>query len=273
MREPLVTRSQLAHDARALGVKPGGVLMLHASVRSVGWVVGGPDVVLDALVDVLGPDGTLVMYVGWPDGTYEMAGWTPEQQLAYVQECPAFDPLTSRATVEWSVLTEFLRTRPGALRSDHPEASVAAVGAKAAWLTADHPLQYGYGEGSPLAKVVEARGQVLLLGSPLDSVTLIHHAEGLARVANKRVVRYRQPVLRDGQRQWVDIEEHDTNCLVDGWDGDEDFFALITRAYLDAGLGRTGTIGAATSHLLDAATLTPFAVDWMERHLPGGALR
>jgi aminoglycoside 3-N-acetyltransferase len=262
--QPVVTRSRLVRDALALGVAPGGVLMLHASVRSIGWVVGGPDVVLDALTDALGPDGSLMMYVGWADGTYSMDEWTPEEQLAHEQECPAFDPATSRAVRDWSILTEFLRTRPGAHRSANPEASIAAVGARAAWLTADHPLDYGYGAGSPLAKLIEARGQVLLLGSPLTDVTLIHHAECRARVPDKRVARYRQPVLRGGQRQWVTVEEFDTNGLVD-WEG-EDYFGLIVQAYLDAGLGRTGLIGGATCHLLDAVTLDDFAVRWMEEH-------
>jgi aminoglycoside 3-N-acetyltransferase len=120
----IVTRSRLIHDLSALGVEAGQIVMLHASVKSVGWIVGGPDVILHALREVLTPAGTLMMYVGWADGTQDMDEWPTEKQRAYREECPAFDPATSRAVKEWSVLTEYLRTTPGALRSNHPEASV-----------------------------------------------------------------------------------------------------------------------------------------------------
>jgi aminoglycoside 3-N-acetyltransferase len=142
---PIITHSRLIHDLSMLGVGAGQIVMLHASVKSVGWIVGGPDVILHALREVLTPAGTLMMYVGWADGTQDMDEWPLEKQRAYREECPAFDPATSRAVKEWSVLTEYLRTTPGALRSNHPEASVAAVGAQAKWLTENHPLQYGYG--------------------------------------------------------------------------------------------------------------------------------
>ncbi len=80
------------------------------------------------------------------------------------------------------ILAEFIRTTPGARRSGNPGASVAAIGAQAEWLTADHPLDYGYGPGSPLAKLVEAGGKVLMAGAPPDTMTLLHHAEHLARI-------------------------------------------------------------------------------------------
>src|SRR5262249_30470079 len=127
---PVVTASRLTQDLRLLGVRAGSVLMLHASLRAVGWVVGGPDVALAAIREALGPQGTPCMYVGWADGTYEMASWSSEKQRAYLAERPAFDPATSRAAPEWGVLTEHLRTTPGARRSAHPEASIAAVGAR-----------------------------------------------------------------------------------------------------------------------------------------------
>jgi aminoglycoside 3-N-acetyltransferase len=263
---PLVAKNRLVSDLSDLGVRPGQVVMLHASVGAVGWVVGGPDVVLDALMEVLGPTGTLMMYVGWEEDMEDFFLWSAERQTAYLAECPPFDPATARAHRKWSILTEYLRTRPGASRSGNPSASVAAVGAQAAWLTADHPLQYGYGPGSPLAKLCQAGGAVLLLGSPLDAVTLLHYSEHMASVPNKRVARYRVPLLRDGERVWVDVEEYDTGSGIVDWEGG-DYFPVIVAEFLAAGSGRTGRVGAAVSHLLDAATLHRFAVEWMERNL------
>lgn len=261
---PIVTKSRIIQDLRDLGLVPGQVVMLHASVRAIGWVVGGPDVVLQALLDVLTPAGTLMMYVGWEDNPYHLAEWSEEWQRAYLEECPAFDPARSRAYRKWSILTEYLRTWPGACRSNHPEASVAAVGALARWITEDHPLQYGYGPGSPLAKLCETGGDVLLLGAPLDTITLLHYAEHLARVPNKRIARYKMPILRDGQRVWVEIEDFDTSQGIVDWEGG-DYFGVIAREYLASGRGRSGKVGAAKSYLFDAAGLVDFGVRWMER--------
>ena len=261
---PIITRSRLVHDLRELCVLPGQVVMLHASVKAIGWVVGGPDVVLQALLDVLTPTGTLMMYVGWEDTPYGLAEWAEERQRAYLEECPPFDPATSRAYRKWSILTEYLRTWPGVHRSNHPEASAAAVGSQARWITENHPLQYGYGPSSPLAKLCEVGGQVLLLGAPLNSITLLHYAEHLARVPGKHIVRYKMPILRDGQRVWVDIEEFDTTRGIGDWDAEE-YFETIPREYLSSGRGRSGKVGAAQSYLFDTAGFTQFAVQWMER--------
>ena len=239
-------------------------MLVHASVSAIGWVVGGPDVVIRALLDVLTPAGTLMMYVGWEDAPYNLAEWPKDKQKAYLDECPPFDPATSPAVPKWSILTEYLRTWPGARRSQHPEGSFAAVGAQSDWLTKDHPLQYGYGPGSPLAKLPEAGGLVLLLGAPFDSLTLLHYAEHLAMVPNKRAVRYRMPVLRDGERVWVELEEFDTSRGIVDWPG-EDYFTTIARDFLSSGQGRTGKVGAAQSYLFDAAALVEFGVSWMER--------
>jgi len=263
-----VTRSMLVNALRTLGLGPGETVMLHVSVKAIGWVVGGPDIVIQALLDVLTPDGTLMMYVSWEDSPYELAQSSPEEQRAYLEECPPFDPARSRANTEWSILTEYLRTWPGACRSDHPDASFAAVGRRAEWITADHPLQYGYGPGSPMARLVETGGRILILGSPLEKLTLLHYAEHMARVPDKPVYRYRMPVLREGERVWVDIEEFDTERLIGGGSGvgsGKDYFERIPRDFLASGRGIEGRVGAARSYLFDAAQFNAFAIEWLER--------
>jgi aminoglycoside 3-N-acetyltransferase len=263
----LVTESRLTHDLRSLGLRAGSILMFHASLRAVGWVVGGPDTVVRAARTALGPEGTLSMYVGWADGTYDLSSLPEDEQRAFVEECPAFDVLTSRAAWrELGTLTEYLRTTPGARRSAHPEASVAAVGPRARWLTQDHPLQYGFGPGSPFARLVEARGDVLLLGSPRGAVTMLHYSEHLARIPNKRTVRYSSPVLVDGERRWVHLEELDSVGGIAPWPR-PDYFEDLVDAYLARGHGKTGMVGAARSYLFDAAHLNAFAVRWMENNL------
>jgi len=98
----------------------------------------------------------------------------------------------SRAYRKWSILTEYLRSWPGAERSNHLDVSFAAVGPLAAWLTGDHPLDDPFGQGSPIDKLCKARGQVLLLGAGFDCLTLIH-AETMARIPKERIVEYKAP--------------------------------------------------------------------------------
>lgn len=261
-----VTRSSLAQGIRALGLQPGRAVMLHASVKALGWVVGGPDTVLQAVLDVVGPAGTVMMFAGWEDDTFALDAWEEARRKAYLAERAPFDPRRSRADRRNSILAEYLRTWPGALRSDHPEASVAAVGRLAEVLTRDHPRSYAYGPGSPLDRLVDAGGASLVLGSPLSRVTLLHLAENLARVEGKRVVRYRMPVLRDGVRAWEAFEDFDTTQRLTS-KAPPDYFGLVARAFLDSGRGREGRVGQAPACLLDARELVAFGTAWMERNL------
>lgn len=259
-----VTRSQLLADLRALGIGAGDTIILHASVRAIGWVVGGPRVILDALLDLLTPRGTLMMLASWEGNPYELASWSEERRAAWLAECPAFDPVTSPADHrEMSILAEYLRTWPGARRSDHPLASFVAVGARAEWLTAQHPWQYGHGTDSPLGRLCAAGGAVLLLGPVFSNITLLHHAEQLVQLPEKRIDRYAMPIMRDGERVWVTVEEYDTTNGIADFD-EEDTFATIGRAFLAAGHGREGRVGAAEAALLPATELVRFGVEWME---------
>lgn len=253
------TQSQLMANFRELGVAPGQIVMLHASVNEVGEVMGGPNVIIQALLDVLGQDGTLMMYAGWHDIPDFIQEYSIQERQIYYDEYPVFDPAIARAVRDNSILAEFLRTWPGAHRSLNPEASMVAVGAQARQLTVDHPINYGYGPGSPLARLVEMGGQVLLLGAPLDTLTLLHYAEDRARMQHKNIVRYQYPILRDGHRVWVDVEDFDT-----GEHHADYTFEQIAGLYLSAGHGQRGVVGSAMSYLFNAAHLSTFAIDWLE---------
>jgi len=99
----------------------------------------------------------------------------------------------------------------------------------------------------------------------LNTLTILHHAESLARVPNKCFVRYKMPVLREGKRVWVEIEDIDTGGGIVEGHSSEEYFVVIAREYLKAGKGRSGKVGAARSYLFDAAELVEFAVQWLER--------
>jgi aminoglycoside 3-N-acetyltransferase len=261
----LHVRDDIVRDLKALGLRAGGLVMVHSSMRAVGPILGGPNEMIEALLDVVGPAGTVMMYVDWEDGaqshTRRDRETSPPPRL--LEAWPPFDPRKARADRSYGILPEFLRTWPGAHRSGNPGASVAAVGARAAWICADHPLDYGYGPGSPLAKLVEGEGRVLLLGSPLENVTLLHFSEHTARLAKKRVIRYREKLLRGGRAEWVEIEEFDTgDPVVEA--APEDHFDRLMRAYLGTRDVPRGVVGSAESYLFDAEPLHRFAVGWLE---------
>ena len=268
-----VTPSALARDLRRLGVREGGITMVHTRMSAIGWVIGGAETVVRALLDALGPRGTLMAYASWEYHVYAPSDWPADHREAYLAEPPAFDPATSEAVREHGRVPERIRTWPGALRSAHPEASVVAVGPRARWLTADHPADDAYGPASPLARLVAADGQVLMLGAPLDTVTLLHHAEAIADVADKRRITYRVPV-REGdrvvERRFTDIDTSGIALPYERLGPGDDPFAVIAGAALDAGIGVRGRVGAAESHLFPASPLAAFAVAWMEEHLGPG---
>ncbi len=221
--------------------------------------MGGPNTIVQSLLDVLSPSGTLMMYVGWQDIPDYLGELPPAEAAQYRAHHPPFDPATARAVRDHGILAECVRTWPGAYRSLNAEASMVAIGAGAEWITRDHPKDFGYGAGSPLEKLVQVGGQVLLLGSPLDTVTLLHHAECVARLRRKPRVHYSYPVRRDGGATWIDVDDFDTGDPLDDYT-----FEQIMAEYLATGRGRRGTVGAARCFLLDAADLTKYAIEWLE---------
>ncbi|MDB5561504.1 MAG: aminoglycoside 3-N-acetyltransferase [Hyphomicrobiales bacterium] len=261
------TRASLRDDLEQLGIRPGDTVMVHAAMSRVGRLLNGPDALIGALLDAVGDEGTILAYTDWDaryDDLLDAAGRVPAEWRAHI---PPFDPAASRAARENGVLPEFLRTTPGARRSGSPGASVAALGARADWIIADHPLDYGYGEGSPLAKLVAVRGKVAMVGAPLDTMTLLHHAEHMAATPGKRVIRYEVPLAMELGTQWRMIEEFDTaNPVVPGLA--DDYFATIVEAFLASGQGVRGQVGAAPSVVVEAAAITDFAIRWLEATPP-----
>ncbi|WP_032770625.1 AAC(3) family N-acetyltransferase, partial [Streptomyces filamentosus] len=135
-----VTRDRIGEDVAALGLGPGDTVMFHTRLSAIGYVPGGPQTVIDALLDVVGPTGTLMVSCGWNDAPpYDFTTWPGAWQDALRAHHPAYDPELSEAEHTNGRLPEALRRRPGAVRSRHPDASLAALGPSAAALMADHP--------------------------------------------------------------------------------------------------------------------------------------
>ena len=270
MAAPTLTRSQLVADLRALGLREGSAVLVHTRMRALGWVVGGPETVVSGLLEVLGPAGTLMAYASWQEHVYHASEWPQEHRAAYLAEPPVFDPATAESARDHGRIPERVRTWPGAERSVHPEASMAAVGRLARELTADHPQVDAYGPGSPLGRLVAAGGDVLMLGAPLETLTILHHAEAIASPPDKRTVTFEIPVRTPAGVEWRTYTDIDTSRGAYRYEDldlpFEDEFTTIGKAALEAGIGVSGTVGAADCHLFPATELVRFGVDWIERH-------
>jgi aminoglycoside 3-N-acetyltransferase len=263
-----MTRPTLVDGLQQVGVKPSAVLMVHVRMSAFRWVVGGVDTIVEALRDAVGPSGTLLAFTGWEDSPYHVPAWDayPEWQAAYRDHQPAFDPAISSARRDFGRFPERFRTWPGARRSAHPEVSFAALGPGAAHLLADQRDNDPFGVDSPLDRLCEADGQVLLLGAPLNSLTLCHHAEALTDLPCRRFHTFRAPVAGVGTREYrmIDTFYGAFPYYEDGRDIDSPVRTMAQQA-VAAGAGRSTQVGAATVWLFESRpTVTAFRT-WL-RH-------
>ena len=261
------TRQRLVEDAAKLGVRSGDTVMLHASLRAIGPTEGRADGLIDALHEAVGASGTLLMVLGATNAWGRVNELPEPERAARLANAEPFDALSTPADPDVGTLAEVFRRHRGALVSDHPEGRFAALGPGAAALTCDPPWDDYFGPGSPLERLLQRDGKVLRLGADTDTVTLLHHAEYLTDLPHKRRARRHRLVKTDDGAvvRVVDCLD-DNNGIVD-YPGDEDYFSAILRAYLHTGRAQTGTVGNATSELIQARDLVPFAVDWMNAHL------
>jgi aminoglycoside 3-N-acetyltransferase len=253
------TVTSLAAQIRDLGIAAGDVVLLHSSMKSLGFVVGGSQAVVQALLDVVGPAGTLAVPTHTPDNS-DPADWqhppVPEAWWQVIREqAPGFDPAISPSR-SMGVIAETVRTWPGAVRSNHPWVSFAAIGAQAADITADHRLDDALGEQSPLGAIYRLGGLVLLLGCGHDSNTSLHLAEW-RQTSPPRARRGSSVRNPDGTSSWV--------TWTDVAEDEGDFEQL--GADFETTVGVTeGLIGTATSRLMPARALVDFGTDWIARH-------
>lgn len=256
----------LVADLRRLGVRSGDLLMVHASLRSIGPVAGGAGGVLDAVGEAIGPDGTLLVNVGVRDDWAWVNDRPEHERGALLADSPTFDASTTPADPENGVLAEVFRRRPGVVPSDHPEGRFAALGPLADELVGDVPWHDYYGADSPLGRFTRKGGRVLRLGADIDTVTLVHLAENLVELpAKRRVVRHRRVAGPDGRPVVRTVSTIDDSDGIAAYPGD--YFTELMQEYLASGRARRGTVGAAPAELLEAPDLIEFAVSWLADHL------
>jgi aminoglycoside 3-N-acetyltransferase len=247
---PTITYDRLLEDFRTLGIEPGDTVLVHSSLKSIGYVEKGPQTLIKALHQSVSPGGTIVL------PAYYMPGGT------VYDACKAkdyvFDPRIHKTRLG-RIPEEFLRF-PGVERSLHPTHSVAALGRNARYLTEAHHLAPStFGKGSPWDRLIEIGGKVAGIGIPMAPGGLYHPLEDYMMDAFPLPVRMKEiHSLRcrhsSGEIIQVPIVPLDPEYLPRRIDhksrGDlRDYF---WREFTRAGLLRVGHVGEARTWLIRA---------------------
>lgn len=242
-RSWLTARSTLA-SLKRLGVRDGGVLLVHSSLSELGYVPGGSMAVIRALRSSVGRQGTLVL----PTHTWQWMN----------QGCRVFDAAKLPSCV--GAISESFRAIPEAIRSLHPTHSVAACGPLAAELIEGHELATTpCGRGTPYARILDADGQVLLLGVGLESNTVYHTVEALSEVDYLLEDSPRLYTIADrfGQRRDLSVSCH---C-----NGVARRFGAIEPLLVQQGILRVQRFGAGRAMLFNGLAFRDFMAECLQR--------
>ena len=254
----IVLKEDLKKGFLALGLKTGDHVMVHTSLKSLGFVCGGAQPVIEALVETVGESGTIMMPTQSWKNLDPSAGVHWEEPEAWWQmirdHWPAYDKALTPTNTMGKV-AEMFRQWPGAKRSDHPARSFAALGHEAEYLTSDHDLSNIFGEGSPLSKLYDLDGKVLLIGVGYDKNTSLHLADSRANYPSKSYGYESSAMMVEGQRKWVSYR----TLNVDGED-----FEQIGEAFEKQNKVAQLKVGNAVVKCMSQRQLVDFAVKWIE---------
>jgi len=254
-----VTCSVIVEALRAVGVQPEGLIIVHSSLSRLGWVVGGAHSVVSALIEAVGPEGTVVM-PSMSANLSEPSRWeappVPESWWPTIRdEMPAYDAVLT-PLVGMGAVAECFRHLPGTVRSEHPAVSLMANGPLAQEVLRPHNMRVAFGEGSPLSRLYELDARIVLLGVGHSSNTSLHLAESRSRWAREHTIIFGVPVMVDGERRWVtyddvDYDNHDFEAAGAA-------FAVATGGEVRVPLGAGELITCNVRGIVD------FATEWLD---------
>lgn len=252
------TKYSLVNDLKALGIKNGDIIIAHASLSKLGWTVGREVTIIDALLEAIGQEGTLIM----PSQTGENSDpiyWqnppVPQEWVSIIKEnMPPYDPKRS-PTRSMGKVVDALLAHPLCMRSNHPQVSFCGIGKEASTILNDHQLSPGLGSGSPLQKLYDHQAKILLLGVGYDNCTSLHLSE--SKQQNIKWHTQGSRMIIDGNSQWITFEEI---CY------DDEDFAMLGEDFEKIHSVSISKVGNATCRLIDMQALCDFAFDWFKTH-------
>ena len=244
-------------DLKALGEEKGMTIIVHSSLSSIGWISGGAVAVVEALMKVVTEEGTIIMPTQSSDLS-DPKHWSrppvPEDWWQIIRDnVPAFD---SRITPTRGMgeIVECFSTYPNVERSNHPFGSFAAWGKHAVEITMNHSLSMSFGEESPLRKIYDLDGYVLLIGVGYDSNTSVHLSE--VRSGACELIQVGAPIIENGERVWKEFVEMDY---------ESEKFVEIGVEFERKGTVKNGKIGNATCRLMKQRDIVDFGTEWFRK--------
>ena len=260
MEKQLILKSDVLNALQKAGVKPGQTVMVHTSLGSIGYVCGGAQTIIEALIESVTDSGTIMMPTqSWKNLDPETGvHWEVPRECwqAIRDNWPPYDKDITPTNTMGGV-AEMFRSWRGTIRSDHPARSVAAFGRYAGYLTEGHDLSNIFGDGSPIGKLYELDGYVLLIGVGYDKNTSLHLADERADYPGKHLCTEHSALIENGQRVW---KAYDT-LYVDGED-----FEQIGDAFEKAYEVKKVSLGNAVLRFMKQRELVDFAVKWIEKN-------
>lgn len=237
----MLTKSDLIAAFRAVGLAEGDLVLVHSALRKLGPVDGGADTVIDALLETVGPTGTVAV----PTHTFEIVG----------SRQPVFHQTLSPANV--GVLTNVFRQRPNAVRNLHPTHSVAAIGPRAAEFVACPDMTTPAAADSPYGKLRDWGGKVMIIGPGLERCTFFHGCEQWAGMPWAVSEHPMQVYSIDAAGAIFPVKLH--HHIVNTWDQ----YPKLEPYLVEIGALTIGKAGDCDLRLLDAAK----AADWVVARL------
>lgn len=254
----LQTPGSLLKDMNELGVTRGTNLMVHSSLGSIGWVLGGASTVVKTLLEAI-DGGTLAMPAATPncaDPSLWEGPKVPESKKSQIREhLPLFDVLTTPTSM--GAIAECFRTWPDTERSDHPLSSVCANGPLASEVTGQHALEFSEADGTPFQKQYDLDFDILLIGVGFNRCTALHFAE--SRVKNRRTTTNRFPIIKSGRKEWIEVRDMAND--------NSTYFPAAGEGFVGTGKVTQGKIGEAHCYLFNMGELVHFAMNYFDRHL------
>lgn len=255
-----VTRPRIVCELRDLGVAIEDVLLVHTSLSNLGYVPGGAQSVVEALIESVGPKGLIVLptfsaHLSDPRNWHHPPipeAWHEETRASM----PAYEPEKSPTTA-MGVINECFRSWPGTSRSTHPHYSFTARGVDAASIIAPHDLEHAMDDLSPLGRLYEADAKVLLLGPSFANCTGFHLAECRSGKLPP-LVSTGAPMIVGGMRRWISF-------MAPNFQG-EDFEELGSDFEQAAGTVSVAKVGEGTCRLFRMRAAVDFAAHWFRMY-------
>jgi aminoglycoside 3-N-acetyltransferase len=253
-----VTVKSMKEELRRLGVERQMTLIPHISLSSIGWVCGGVQAVLEALMESVGLEGNLLFpsYTGYNS---DPSQWKyppiPEDWWGTIyEELPAYHKDLSPPSGMGKVVEGF-RCVEGVKRSNHPRSSFLSWGRDSSYLVSHEGYDFPFGVDGPLGRAYELDARILMVGVNYTILNSFYLAYFLAKIQDKPTENCRAVVMKKGKRCWVAYRDYPRNTRM---------FQDVFDSFIEERQPAEGVVGTAPYRLIPQRQLVDYARAWLE---------